>query len=854
MNQSRNNKIKENIVFHDIVKKMGGNIFVTDIETDEILFMNQHMKDALYLEHPEGNICWKTLQKDVHRRCYFCPLRFLDPSQPEKSSCLWEEKNTINGRLYEHYAGLTTWFDGRVVYFQYSIDITEMSRLNDTNYIDELTGILNRHTGKEQLQRVIHDCFEGKTRAIAGIIDINDLKMINDTLGYHQGDQLIIRITEMVKEDLQPEDLFFRLRGDEFVAVYLNRSLQEVTSLFEQMLCRLAENPLYPQLERAEEFCYGLYEIGTSVYLSAEQVLSKADEALYQHKRSFHIQKAIIKLRETPIVLEPDQFFYDEASLYEALVNSTDDYLFICNLETGIFQYSQRMVNEFDMPGQVIKNAVAFWEPKVYETDKKRYLEGYQDVIDGRTDNHILEYRVLDRKGNWVWLRCRGRVIHDATGKAVLFAGFITNLGKKNQIDSITGLYNKIEFESELEWYLKKEKDQSAAVILFGLDDFKRINTLYDYSFGDEVIRIISQKISSLLPSTTVLYRMDSDQFGLILRHADKSSVLSFFKELQQQLSTWQIFDEKRFYCTLSCGCVFLTPEHDSYLPVMKEASHALDRAKFYGKNRIEFFSPKDMSNIQRSLTMTEFLRESIERQFQGFSVHYQPIFTLDRHLKGAEALCRWENSVYGSVRPDIFIGLLEESRLILQVGRWVFQQAVLFCKECLKVQKNFTMQVNLSYLQLEDPSFFDFVKSTLEVLQVPPTTIILELTESYLAENLTRLTEMLSHFRNLGIKIAMDDFGTGYSSLGVLRNTPLDLVKIDQCFVREIQHQKFDRSCICMVVELCHTINTPVCLEGLETEQQYQIIHEMGVDYLQGFLLSRPLTQVDFKNRYLTM
>ena len=169
-----------------------------------------------------------------------------------------------------------------------------------------------------------------------------------------------------------------------------------------------------------------------------------------------------------------------------------------------------------------------------------------------------------------------------------------------------------------------------------------------------------------------------------------------------------------------------------------------------------------------------------------------------------------------------------------------------------MKRKPDFDLQINLSYLQLEDPLFFQFVQDTLREYNVPPERIILELAESYLAENINRSKQLLEKFRSIGVRIAMDDFGTGYSSLSVLKNVPLDIVKIDCCFAQNVLGNEYDRSFIQLVTKLCHTAGLLVCQEGIETEEQYQIIEPMEVDSFQGFWMGRPVPQEEFLSAFL--
>lgn len=703
--------------------------------------------------------------------------------------------------------------------------------------VDELTGVWDRRAGKAALQEQLD---VGGPLAVA-LLDVNGMGERNAREGHRAGDAYLTGVAQALVRALGERGWVFRLSGDEFVAVLPGGTGAEAARCMD-----LALEELEPA---GEAFCYGTREVREGESITLEALLANADEKLYEQKRQLHIRRAAEQLERQDPAVEPEAFDYDEKLLYDALVQSTDDYIYICNMKTGVFRYPQAMVEEFDLPGQVVANAAAVWGAKVHKHDKRAFLESNQDIADGRTDCHCVEYRAQNRNGEWLWMRCRGRVERDEHGQPTLFAGFITNLGKKNRTDHQTGLFNKIAFQDEAQRLLGT--GSSVVLLLFGIDDLKRINSLFDREFGDEVIRIVSQKVQSMLPPNAQVFRLDGDEFGVLCRGGGRQEAEGLFRSVQDSLSARQTYDGKHFFCTLSCGCA-LAPEGGlDFLTLFKYASYALDYAKHRGKDRLEFFAPDILPHMERRMELTELLRESMEQDYQGFEMWYQPVFHRDRTLDGAEALCRWSCEKYGSVPPSEFIPLLEESGLILKAGRWILAQAIQACARFLRLCPDFVMSINLSCLQLEDRGLAQYIVDTLDRWGVPPAHIILELTESYLAANLERLEGLLGEFRARGIRVAMDDFGTGYSSLYLLKHAPVDVVKIDRAFVQGIQASAFDRSFIRLVVELCHTVGIQVCLEGVETEEEFQAAAPSQIDFIQGFLLGRPCPPQALEENY---
>ena len=342
---------------------------------------------------------------------------------------------------------------------------------------------------------------------------------------------------------------------------------------------------------------------------------------------------------------------------------------------------------------------------------------------------------------------------------------------------------------------------------------------------------------------------MDGDEFGVIIRGGGKEAVTDFYRRLKKSFGTQQEYGGKNFFCTVSAGCAAYPWDGKNYLELMKYAHYSLEHAKAGGKNRIVFFSEEILEEREHSLSMTEELRECVEQGMRGFRLVYQPqVDAGTGALTGAEALLRWNSEKFGAVTPAEFIPLLEESGLIRRAGRWVFEQAAHACAKWAGRLGGFLLSVNVSYLQLEDPDFIDFLEDAMRRAGADPTRMVLEFTESCIAYNQEALAGTFQRIRRLGVKIAMDDFGTGYSSLGLLKQSPADIVKIDRTFVRGIRTSVFDSTFIRFIVELCHDVDITVCLEGVETPEEYETVRPMRLDSIQGFLFGRPMAEEEFE------
>lgn len=412
--------------FMNVLNQLQTNIYITDLGTDEIVYMNETMKKAFQIEEAEGLVCWKVLQTGQTGRCSFCRKGDL---QEGKAVCIWNEENSVTGRIYQNHDSLIQWKD-KTYHIQNSADITEYQHLREEAQIDELTGMYNRRAGKGKLEKMILAAKEEDAVLVVALYDVNELKHVNDRYGHGEGDHLLRYIAEAVKNALGSKDMVFRLSGDEFVIAFYNDNVEAAEKKIFRMLEWMQSEKEKHSVFYEASFSYGMIEVYPKDNYSLTELIAKADEQMYIRKRSYHIRRAQENL-EKPRQKEAEHSFeYDKEHLYAALRDSTDDYTFVGNMETGTFQYSPSMVAEFGLPGEILENAAAFWGKLIHPDDAAGFLESNQEIADGRIESHCIEYRAKNVKGEWIWLRCRGHMIRNSLGEPALFAGFISNLGK----------------------------------------------------------------------------------------------------------------------------------------------------------------------------------------------------------------------------------------------------------------------------------------------------------------------------------------------------------------------------------------------------------------------------------------
>ncbi|MGI6069725.1 MAG: EAL domain-containing protein [Blautia sp.] len=841
--------IFEDSFLSSILDQMDVYIFIIDAATDRIVFMNKKMKDSFYIDEPEGEICWKVLKKGQSAHCVDCSFNRL-VEQGLTQSGAWEKRDIDSQRMLKALDFRMEW-EGRWYFIQCLSDISEYMLLYENANVDELTKMLNRRAGKEKMWEVVKKARKERASLTIALCDVNELKLVNDLYGHSEGDRLLRYLSAMFRMELAGDDFVFRLSGDEFIMGFYGKNQQETQKILNEIELLVREKREEYSIYYEASFSYGLFEIFPEDTYDLTEMISRADENMYVQKKAYHIRRAKENLfhKKAP-VRSTQAFVYDKEHLYEALAVSSDDYLFVGNLKTGTFRYPPDMVAEFGLPGEVVENAAAYWGDIIHPHDEQGFLESNQEITDGRAEYHDIEYRLKNVKGDWVWMRCRGRMIRDGQGRPELFAGFISNLGKNHTLDHMTGMPNKYAFEGDVKKSLMGSAlDGRFAVMVMDMDSFKNINDLYNRSFGDEILRITAQKIKALLPPNAALYRMDGDEFGIIINGGDVHDCVFLFQRIQHSFRRQQEHNGRKYHCSMSAGCVQFPEDGENYLDLLKYANYSLEYSKSMGKNRITVYSSEIQVKKERNLEILEMLRESIERGYAGFSIHYQPqVDAGTGTLLGAEALARWHCSKFGEVPPSEFIPLLEQSGLIVPVGRWIFLQAVQQCAKWCKVYPGFQMSINLSYRQLADDNILSFINTVLLQVKLDAGHVTMELTESYLGQADEVVLDTINGMRSMGIRVAMDDFGIGYSSLTSLKKLPVDIVKIDRSFAKEVTTDLFNLAMIRAITELCHDVGRTVCLEGIEQEEQYQKVKNMGIEMIQGYYFGRPMDAVQFE------
>lgn len=487
-----------------------------------------------------------------------------------------------------------------------------------------------------------------------------------------------------------------------------------------------------------------------------------------------------------------------------------------------------------------------------YQTDErfaKPHAEVYLNQLQSWYDIRVTDINWIDKK------RVSLGVVNDVTDKKA----YQQKIERQANNDFLTGLYNRMRCESDLRLHIKeaKESGREGALLYLDLDDFKHINDGLGHPYGDILLKAISSSLRRIKAIEDSCYRMGGDEFIVIVRPEVYDQFEEILDEVQKIFSKPWFLQRADYYCTMSMGVVRFPTNGDSVTELIKKADMALYEAKNHGKNRISYYSDNVESMSFRRLDMEKNMRDATANSCQEFTVYYQPIIDIDNGKEqccGAEALVRWNSEKMGMIGPGEFIPLAEYLGLINPIGDFVLRQA---CKKCKywndMGHPDYHVNVNLSVVQLLQNDIAQRIRSVLEDTGVRPDNLTLEVTESLAINDITRMKRVLGEIKELGVKVALDDFGTGYSSLNHIRELPIDIIKIDRCFVIDIGKDDFSETFISMVGTLAETIGVMVCVEGVEEKPQLDSIKNMQkVQFIQGYIYDKPLTESEFEDKYL--
>ncbi len=491
----------------------------------------------------------------------------------------------------------------------------------------------------------------------------------------------------------------------------------------------------------------------------------------------------------------------------------------------------------------------------VHPDERKHLLETGSEVVSGKRDVYEMEHRMHRRDGQWIWILSRGRIVErHASGRALRIAGTNVEITERKLTeqrlhylatrDTLTDLTNRALFGDRVQRAVEEARLRShrVAVISVGLDRFTAINDSLGHQTGDQVLKSVAIRITSVVGAEITVARPGGDEF-LVLMPAIHSphEASEAAEDIRAAISRPIHIDRHELVVTAGIGAALYPDDGDSAGQLLRNADIALHSAKAAGQNNVQFFAERMNIAAKDRMEMEQALRRGLERD--QFIVHYQPEIELATGaLIGFEALARWRDPDRGLVSPQDFIPAAEAMGLMVAFGERILTIA---CHDAALWQRasrtRIRVAVNVSPSQLRYPGFAKSLEDTLAATGLDPRLLELEITEGSIMEHGAHTMETLAAIGRLGVQIAVDDFGTGYSSLGYLKRLPIDKVKIDRSFVSDLPGDVDAGAIVDVIIALSHSLGFKVIAEGVETQAQVEYLRDRGCDHAQGYFFGRP-------------
>lgn len=530
------------------------------------------------------------------------------------------------------------------------------------------------------------------------------------------------------------------------------------------------------------------------------------------------------------------------------------------NLTTGTYVLSGGLSEVLGYPEDDVPRSRDEWRKIIHPEDLTRVSVAFQACLAGRAPNFRCEYRIRTKDGSWKWIFSRGVIVSRADdGKPTAMTGTITDVTARKEseemawrhanLDPLTGLPNRRHFLIELGTELRKatRSSKKTALLFIDLDGFKQVNDLFGHDAGDFLLMEVADRIRKAIRETDGLARLGGDEFTVLLTDLHAPDHVEFVcQDMLARLSQPFGIGNEFAYVSASIGVAISPVDAASADELLRKADTAMYAAKTAGKNQFSYFTQSMDDNAHRRLRMSTDLRQAIAAN--QLRLHFQPVIDLrNGQVVKAEALLRWQHPTLGRIEPAAFIPIAEEAGLMGSIGNWVFREAAVRTKQWSeRAGKQVKVALNKASVQFSRRYMESDWLAFLMQIGVPPSSIVIEITEGVLLNASPYVYDKLIEYRDAGIQVAIDDFGIGYSSLAYLQKFDIDYLKIDQSFIHDIPANPANCTMAETFIVMAHKLGPKVVAKGIETREQAEFLMQAGCDYGQGFYFEPPVPEYE--------
>lgn len=547
-------------------------------------------------------------------------------------------------------------------------------------------------------------------------------------------------------------------------------------------------------------------------------------------------------------------------SVNQLILEGSSDYIYQLDLVNNVCTFSPKAMDVLPLENNTFSNAMDRLLGFILPEDRSVFLDSFAPFLSGKSQYHKAEYRVMTKFGTVIWIRCQGKGMHDENGNPLMIAGSLVDITeqKANEeklkdilyYDILTGLKNRNCFEKDMKKYLE-DPSATGSILCIDIHNFKIFNELFGRDFANKILIEFTRIISLYISDNLGVYRLEGDEFLVHIRENTQEQILEKLIPFQMYLSRERTLEGHVIFIRANIGVAIYPQNGTTSEELIQNANMALLMRSKTNRHQTVFFRSESMDSLNKKYILERVIRQDVTDGMKNFRLVFQPVMEISEGKAlwhGAEALLRYHTPDLEGVSQEELIETLEYSDLILTAGRWVVKQAVKECKNWHKMGFPLYMNINISAQQVSDKDLVSYIRKCCRESELDPKWLVFELTETSLINNFEIADQFCRELRDMGAGAALDDFGTGYSSFTYLKRLTISQIKVDREYIQHISKDTYNQIFLKCLYDLGSSLGVKICAEGVETEETYQKMLEMGVPLMQGFYFDRPLEAEEFR------
>ena len=534
------------------------------------------------------------------------------------------------------------------------------------------------------------------------------------------------------------------------------------------------------------------------------------------------------------------------SAIVEAIDQNLDNsYTWVTNFKEHESWCSTKVKEYFGLSAQIFYEFEQLIKEMIHPQDQEEYQEKMNRWLKGMDLDSELGSRIRGKNGIYSMFTFHAKAICDENHNPEYLVIIIKNENIFPDIDPQTDLYSYARYVKDLERGI--ESEEKLAILQIQVEGFNTFNLIYGLDYSGELLRAIAHKFIFMMDMDKAVYRLECERFVFILKKAGREDLIDFEQQVRHALGNGIMVDGKTISFKMSSGAILLENYRGDSSSVRGQVAYALDHSIHKHQGQLVIFNDEVQTSRGVDFTLMKAIHQSVQNNCKGFYLEYQPIVAAKTgEVVGAEALVRWKHEPYGVVPPGMFIEWMETDPSMYDLGNYVLRTALMEMKNLLILKSDFFVDVNVSVKQLERPEFRGEVLKILADTAFPADHLCMELTERCKDFPLDKLKQEVEFFQSYGIRVAMDDYGTGSASSSIVMNIPMDEIKIDMSFIRNIMDNIKNQEMVRSILYFAGKSNMTTCLEGVESEELRNYLQNYNATWFQGYYYAKPLSVTD--------